>query len=171
MRFRRRPKFAVTGVNFPVIGGGVTWSEKTDERASRAVSERSAAFTELWKIAQDAHIGMRNNFDKADELSEVHRRLNILLIEKAPALEESDVEPARDFLTALSEFIRLLRPLPGKSADRLRDDIVSTARRPSMAVDFEGLHESYSRMSRYNELLTSRYREVVFGETAGNDGR
>jgi hypothetical protein len=82
----------------------------------------------------------------------------------APALEESDVELARDFLTALSEFIRLLRPLPGKSADRLRDDIVSTARRPSMAADFEGLHESYSRMSRYNELLTSRYREVSSGK-------
>ena len=166
MRFRRRTKLTVTGVNFPVIGGGVTWSEKTDQRAIRAVSERSAAFTELWKIAQDAHIGMRNNFDKADELSEVYRRLNILLIEKAPALEESDVELARDFLAALGEFIRLLRPLPGKSADRLRDEIVSTARRPSMAGDFEGLQESYSRMSSYSELLTKRYREVVFGESA-----
>jgi len=166
MRFRRRPKFTVTGVNFPVIGGGVTWSGKTDQRASRAVSERSAAFTELWKIAQDAHIGMRNNFDKADELSEVHHRLNILLIEKAPALEESDVELARDFLTALSEFIQLLRPLPGKPADRLRDEIAITAQRPPMAVGFEVLQESYSRMSGYNELLTRRYREVVFGETA-----
>jgi hypothetical protein len=166
MRFRRRPKFAVTGVNFPVIGGGVTWSEKTDQRAIRAVSERSAAFTELWQIAQDAHIGMRNNFEKADELSEVHRRLNVLLIEKAPALEEPDVELARDFLTALSEFIRLLRPLPGKSADRLRDEIAHTVRRPSMAVDFEALQESYSRMSGCNEALTRRYREVVFGETA-----
>jgi hypothetical protein len=166
MRFRRKPKFTVTGVNFPVIGGGVTWSEKTDERASRALSERSAAFTELWKIAQDAHIGMRNNFDKADELSDVYRRLNILLIEKAPALEESDVELARDFLTALAEFIRLLRPLPGESADRLREEIASTAPRPPMVGDFEALQESYSRMSDYNELLTRRYREVVFGETA-----
>jgi hypothetical protein len=165
MRFRRRPKFAVTGVNFPVIGGGVTWSEKTDQRAIRAVSERSAAFTELWQIAQDAHIGMRNNFEKADELSEVHRRLNVLLIEKAPALEEPDVELARDFLTALSEFIRLLRPLPGKSADRLRDEIATTAARPRMGPDFEALQQSYSRMSGYNELLTTRYREVVFGET------
>jgi hypothetical protein len=164
MRFRRRPKFTVTGVNLPVIGGGVTWSEKTDQRASQAVAERSAAFTELWKIAQDAHIGMRNNFDKADELSEVYRRLNILLIEKAPALEESDVELARDFLAALSEFMRLLRPLPGKSADRLRDEIAITAQRPSMAGDFEGLQDSYSRMSGCNELLTKRYREVVFGE-------
>jgi len=166
MRFRRKPKFAVTGVNFPVIGGGVTWSEKTDQRASRAVSERSAAFTELWKIAQDAHIGMRNNFDKADELSEVHRRLNILLIEKKPALEESDVELARDFLTALSEFIRLLRPLPGKSADRLRDELAITAQLPRMTGGFEALQESYSRVSGFNELLTRRYREVVFGETA-----
>jgi hypothetical protein len=166
MRFRRKPKFAVTGVNFPVIGGGVTWSEKTDQRASRAISERSAAFTELWKIAQDAHIGMRNNFAKADELSEVHRRLNVLLIEKKPALEESDVELARHFLTALSEFIRLLRPLPGKSADRLRDEIAITAPLPRMIGDFEALQESYSRVSTYDELLTRRYREVVFGETA-----
>jgi hypothetical protein len=83
MRFRRKPKFSVTGVSFPVIGGGVTRSDKTDERASRAVSERSDAFAELWRIAQDAHIGVRNNFDMADELSDVHRRLNILLIEKA----------------------------------------------------------------------------------------
>jgi hypothetical protein len=166
MRFRRKPKFTVTGVNFPVVGGGVTWSEKTDERASRALSERSAAFSELWKIAQNAHIGMRNNFDKADELSDVYRRLNILLIEKAPALAESDVELARAFLTALGEFIRLLRPLPGKSADRLREEIARTTPRPSMADDLGVLQESYSRMSGYNELLTKRYREVVFGETA-----
>jgi hypothetical protein len=166
MRFKRRPKLTVTGVNFPVIGGGVTWSEKTDERAIRAVSERSAAFTELWKIAQDAHVGVRNNFDKADELSDVYRRLNILLIEKAPALEESDVELARDFLTALGEFIRLLRPLPGKSADRLRDEIARTVPLRSMTGNFEILQESYSRMSGCSDLLTKRYREVVFGETA-----
>jgi len=47
MRFRRKQKFSVTGVSFPVSGGGVTWSEKADERANRAVSERSEAFTEL----------------------------------------------------------------------------------------------------------------------------
>jgi hypothetical protein len=166
MRFRRKPKFSVTGVSFPVIGGGVTWSDKTDERASRAVSERSDAFAELWRIAQDAHIGVRNNFDMADELSDVHRRLNILLIEKAPALEGSDVELARNFLDALAEFIRLLRPLPGASADRLREDVAFTLDRPSMFGDFEDLQESYSRMSNYNEALTRRYREVVYGESA-----
>jgi hypothetical protein len=164
VRFRRKPKFSVTGVSFPVIGGGVTWSDKTDERASRAVSERSDAFTELWRIAQDAHIGVRNNFDKADELSDVHRRLNILLIEKAPALEETDVELARNFLDALAEFIHLLRPLPGASADRLREDIALTLDRPPMGGGFEDLQESYSRISRYNEALTKRYREVVYGE-------
>jgi hypothetical protein len=166
MRFRRKPKFSVTGVSFPVIGGGVTWSEKADERASRAVSERSEAFAELWKIAQDAHIGVRNNFDKVDELSDVHRRLNVLLIQKSPALEESDVELARNFIDALAEFIRLLRPLPGASADRLREEIASTAARPPMVGDFDVLEESYSRMSYCNESLTRRYREVVFGESA-----
>jgi hypothetical protein len=166
VRFRRKPKFSVTGVSFPVIGGGVTWSEKADDRTSRAVSERSEAFTELWKIAQDAHIGMRNNFDKVDELSEVHRRLNILLIQKAPALEESDVELARNFISTLAEFIRLLRPLTGESADRLREEIASTAAHPPMVGDFDVLEEAYSRMSYYNESLTRRYREVVFGESA-----
>jgi hypothetical protein len=166
MRFRRKPKFSVTGVSFPLIGGGVSWSEKADERASRAVSERSEAFIELWKIAQDAHIGVRNNFDKADELSDVHRKLNILLIEKAPALEESDVELARNFLVALGEFIRLVRPLPGASADRLREEIAITETSPSMVGDFKVLQDSYSRISRNNELLTRRYREVVFGESA-----
>jgi hypothetical protein len=166
MRFRRRPKLSVTGVSFPVIGGGVTWSEKADERASRAVSERSDAFIELWRIAQDAHIGVRNNFDKADELSDVHRRLNILLIEKGPALEETDVELARNFLDALAEFIHLLRPLPGASADRFREDFGLTLDRPPMGRDFEDLQESYSRVSGYNEALTRRYREVVYGERA-----
>ena len=166
MRFRRKPRLTVTGVNFPVIGGGISWSEDTDERASRALSERSAAFAELWKIAQDAHIGMRNNFDNADELSVVYRRLNVLVIEKAPALEDSDVELARDFVTALGEFIRLVRRLPGTSADRLRDEIASTARLRPMLGDFEVLEESYSRMSALNEQLAKRYREVVFEETA-----
>ena len=35
-----------------------------------------------------------------------------------------------------------------------------------MIGDFEVLQESYSRMTRYNESLTRRYREVVFGESA-----
>jgi hypothetical protein len=167
MRFKRKPKFSVTGVSFPVIGGGVTWSDKTDERARRAVSERSAAFTELWRIAQDAHIGVRNNFGSADELSDVHRRLNVLLIERAPALEESDVELAQDFLTALGEFIGLLRPLPGATADHVREELSTTvpARRLRLG-DLDVLQESYSRMSRYDELLTIRYRQVVFGESA-----
>jgi hypothetical protein len=165
MRFRRKPKFNVTGVSFPVIGGGVTWSEKPDERAGRAVSERSAAFTELWKIAQDAHVDVRNNFDKADELSDVQRRLNVLLIRKAPSLQESDVELARNFITALADFIRLLRPLEGAAADELREEIATTAIRPRMVREFNVLEESYSRMSYYNDSLTRRYREVVFGES------
>ena len=68
-------------------------------------------------------------------------------------------------MTALAEFIRLLRPLPGASADRLREEIASTAARPPMVGDFDVLGESYSRMSYYNESLTRRYREVVFGES------
>jgi hypothetical protein len=166
MRFRRKPKITVTGVTFPVIGGGVTWAERTDERGSRALSERSAAFTELWEIVQDAHIGMRNNFDKADELAAVYRRLNTLVIEKAPALEKPDVELARNLINAIGEFILLLRSLPGKSADRLRDEIAITAPLSPMAGDFEALQESYSRMSALNDLLTRRYREIIFGETA-----
>jgi len=35
-----------------------------------------------------------------------------------------------------------------------------------MTGGFEALQESYSRVSGFNELLTRRYREVVFGETA-----
>jgi len=166
MRFRRKPKLTITGVSLPVIGGGVTWSQQADERAERARSERSEAFTALWKIAQDAHIEMRNNFDKADELSGVYRKLNILLIQRAPALEESDVELARDFLAALGEFIRLLRPLPGKPADRLREEILTTARSPRMIRDLAILEESYSRVVHYDESLTRRYREIVFGESS-----
>jgi len=83
MRFRRKAKFKVTGVSFPVIGGGVTWTGNTDEREVRARTERADAFAELWNIAQSAHIGVRNNFDNVDELADVHRQLNVLLIQKA----------------------------------------------------------------------------------------
>jgi hypothetical protein len=138
-----------------------------DERAIRARSERAAAFAELWKIAQDAHIGVRNNFGMADELGDVQRKINILLIERAPALEESDVELARNFLNALGEFIRLLRPLPGESAEQLREEIALTASGPPMLKEFAILEESHSRMVLYNDLLTRRYRELVYGEPAG----
>jgi len=166
MKFKRRPKFNITGVSFPVIGGGVTWSENADERKVRARSERADVFTELWKMAQEAHIGVRSNFENVDGLAAVHRQMNVLLIQKAPALDPADVELAQTFLSALGEFIRLLRPLPGSSADELRKRAATTG---ALFVpgDLEILQEAFSRMSRSNDLLMRRYREVVFGESEG----
>ena len=166
MRFRRKVKFSVTGVSLPVIGGGVTWAEKVDEREVRARTERADAFTEVWKIAQSAHIGVRNNFDNVDELTDVHRQLNVLLIKKAPALNRADVDLAQNFLKALDEFIRILRPLSGSSADRVREEMAFTMEPLLSSDEMQVLHEVYTRMSRYNEMLAQRYREVVFGESA-----
>jgi len=166
MKFKRRPKFNITGVSFPVVGGGVTWSENADERKVRARSERADAFEELWKIAQEAHIGVRNNFDNVDGLAAVHRQMNVLLIQKAPALNPADVDLAHAFLSALSEFIGLLRPLSGSSADELRKRVATTGEL-FVPGDLEVLQEAFSRMSRSNELLMHRYREVVFGESEG----
>lgn len=166
MRFKRKIKFSVTGVSFPVIGGGVTWADKVDERQVRARTERADAFAEVWKIAQSAHIGVRNNFDNVDELTDIHRQLNVLLIEKAPALNRADVELAQNFLKALGEFIHILRPLSGPSADRVREEMELT-RDPLLNPDeMHDLYEVYTSISRYNEMLAQRYREVVFGESA-----
>jgi hypothetical protein len=74
--FRKRTRFSVTGVSFPVIGGGVTFDRITDERGARATKERADAFTELWTIAQNANIGVRNDFDRVDDFLDVHRQLN-----------------------------------------------------------------------------------------------
>jgi len=165
MRFRRKAKFNVTGVSFPVIGGGVTWDNTTDEREVRARKERADAFTELWTIVQTAHIGIRNDFDRVDEFVDVQRQLNVLLIQKAPVLEPADVDLARDFLRALEEFIRLLRPQSGQAAARVRAEIELTEDNPYFPADFDDLAAAYSEVSRYNGLLTVRYREVVFGES------
>jgi hypothetical protein len=164
MKFKRRAKFSVTGVSFPVIGGGVTWEGAADERELRGRTERADAFAELWNIAQSAHIGLRDNFDNVDGLASVHRQLNVLLIQKAPVLDSADVDLAQDFLKALEEFIRLLRPLPGRAADRVREEIAATADNPYFPADLENLAAAYSRVSSCNESLKRRYREVVFGE-------
>jgi hypothetical protein len=166
MRFRRKAKFSVTGVSFPVIGGGVTWADKVDEREVRARTERADAFAEVWKIAQSAHVRVRNNFDNVDELTDIHRRLNVLLIEKAPALNRADVDLAQNFLRALDEFIRILRPMSGPSADRVRVEMASTMEPLLSSDDMNNLREAYARVSSYDEMLAHRYREVVFGESA-----
>jgi hypothetical protein len=166
LRIRRKIKFRITGVSIPVIGGGVTWSDSADERAVRARTERADAFTELWRVAQEAQIGVRNNLDNVDGLTAVHRQLNILLIRKGPMLDRADVELAQDFLSALGEFVRLLRPLPGSSADEVREQFYSTVSQLWAPRDLDVLDEALSRMSRYNELFTHRYHELVFGETS-----
>jgi hypothetical protein len=163
--FRSKTKFSVTGISFPVIGGGVTWDSTSDEREVRARKERADAFTELWAIAQNANIGVRNDFDRVDEFLDVHRQLNSLLIQKAPALEPADVDVARSFLGALENFIRLLRPEPGQAAARVRAEIGLTRDNPYFPADLDSLAAAYSEVSRYNRLLTLRYREVVFGES------
>ena len=166
MSFWRKRKVNVTGVSFPVIGGGVNWEVEADERKVRAKSERADAFTELWTIAQNAHIGVRNNFDDVDTLAAVHRQLNVLLIQKGPALDPADVELAQAFLHALEVFIRMLRPVSGEAADRVRGEVATTAARPRFTADLNELEASYSRVIYYNESLKRRYREVVFGESS-----
>lgn len=166
MKLRRKIRFRITGISFPVIGGGVTWGDSVDERAVRARTERADAFAELWQVAQEAHIGVRNNFDNADQLAAVHRQLNILLIRKGPMLDRADVELAQNFLSALSEFVSLLRPLRGSSADKVREQLASTLADMWVPRDLDVLDEALSRMSRYNESFTRRYRELVFGEMA-----
>jgi hypothetical protein len=165
MRRWRWPKFSLTGVSLPVIGGGVTWVERADERSVRARAERADAFTALWRMAQDANIGVRNNLDNADALADIHRQLNVLLIDRAPAMDPEDVELAQKFLSALDEFVRLLRPWPGEAAARVREDFASTMDRPPMLRDFELIDAANKRMMQYNELLKQRYREIVYGET------
>ncbi len=166
MRLTRKAKFRITGVSFPVIGGGVTWGGSVDERAVRARTERADAFTELWRVAQEAHIGVRTNFDNVDGLAAVHRQLNILLIRKGPMLDRADVELAQNFLSALGEFVRLLRPMTGLSADNVREQLDVTLADVFVPRDLDVLDEALSRMSNYNESFTRRYRELVFGETS-----
>jgi hypothetical protein len=149
-------------VNIHVHQGGA--GPGHDERAARARAERAAAFSELWKIAQEAHIGIRNNFDMADELSDVYRRINFLVIEMGPALDESDADLARAFLEALGQFIRLLRPLPDAPAEVLREAVVTSRAFHRMDVQLEILRDAHSRIVRYNDLLSRRYRELVYGE-------
>lgn len=136
-----------------------------DEREARARKERADAFTELWAIAQNANIGVRNDFDRVDEFLHFQRELNALLIQKAPALEPTDVDLARNFLKALENFIRLLRPEPGQAADRVRAEIYLTMDSPYFPAELDALAAAYSEVSHYNGLLTLRYRRIVFGES------
>jgi hypothetical protein len=167
VRFWRKSKSRLTSftVGVPPFSIGASWDKDPDERVAKARSERADAFTELWAIAQDAHIGIRNDFDRVDELDDVHRQLNILLIRKAPALEPADVDLAKDFISALGEFIRLLRPLAGEAATRMRHEVHLTG---PVAVpgDLAGLEACYLRVIALNQSLEARYRSVVFGESA-----
>jgi hypothetical protein len=164
MKRWRWPKLSVTGVSLPVIGGGVTWEEKQDDRAARARAERADAFSALWRLAQQAHIGVRNNLDNADRLADVHRQMNALLIERGPALDPADVMLAQGFLSAIDDFVGLLRRLPGEGGARVRADFANTMDQPPMLSSFELLDTANDRMRNYNERLKRRYREIVYGE-------
>ena len=164
MKRWRWPKLSVTGVSLPVIGGGVTWEEKQDERAARARAERADAFSALWRLAQQAHIGVRDNLDNADRLADVHRQMNALLIERGPALDPADVMLAQGFLSAIDDFVALLRRLPGEDGAHVRADFASTMDQPPMLSSFELLDTASDRMRTYNERLKRRYREIVYGE-------
>jgi hypothetical protein len=167
MRFWRSSKSRLTGINVgvPPFSIDATWDKETDEREARARSERADAFAELWGIVQDAHIGIRNDFDRVEELTEVHRQLNILLIRKAPALEQADVDLAKDFISTLGEFIQLLRPLSGEAAIRMRQEVHLTGP-VGVPDDLADLENCYLSVIALNESLKRRYRSVVFGENA-----
>jgi hypothetical protein len=165
---RKKRDRRLTGMNFslPFFGGGATWENTSDEREVRARSARADAFTALWTLVQDAHIGLRNDFDRVDELSEVHRQLNVLLIQQAPALAAADVAMARDFLSALGNFISLLRPATGEDAARVRSEIETTMAPVFPADELKELADAYRSVEALNESLKLRYRFVVFGENS-----
>lgn len=166
MVFRKKRKSRLTGVNFsfPLFGGGATWENVSDEREAGARSERSAAFTALWTLVQDAHLGLRDDFDRVDELSGVHRQVNVLLIQQAPALDPADVALAQEFLSALGEFIRLLRPATGEDAARVRRQVHETMDPVFSHEELMELADAYARVKSLNESLKLRYRSIVFGE-------
>ena len=166
MKFWRKPKSRLTSVTLPVIGGGVSWTEKADEREVRARKERADAFAELWKIAQSAHIGIRNNFDNVDGLTNVFTQMRTLLIQQAPAMEQADVDLAEGFLRELGKFVTLLSEQPGEDANRVREEIAETLAPVFLESEMDELEAAYERVSRLNESLKQRYREVVFGERA-----
>lgn len=81
-------------------------------------------------------------------------------------LDRADVELAQNFLSALGEFVGLLRPMTGSSADKVREQVVRTLADVWVPRDLDVLDEALSRMSSYNESFTRRYRELVFGEAS-----
>ena len=166
MKFRKGTKSRLTGMSFsfPFFGGGATWENTSDEREVRARSERADAFTALWTVVQDAHIGLRNDFDRVDELSDVHRQVNVLLIQKAPSLDQTDVAMAQSFLDALGTFIGMLRPASGEEADRVREEVTLTMAPVFPHGKLAELAGAYSHVEALNESLKLRYRSIVFGE-------
>ena len=108
--------------------------------------------------------GLNNDFDRVDELSEVHRQLNVLLIQQAPALEVTDVAMAQEFLSALGKFMVLLRPAEGEDAARVRSEIAITMAPVFPAEGLQELAAAYAQVKALNESLAQRYRFIVFGE-------
>jgi hypothetical protein len=76
-----------------------------------------------------------------------------------------DVELTKEFVNALGEFIRLLRPMTGEAAIRMRWEVTLTGP-VYVPRDLANLEACYSRVTALNESLKSRYRSVVFGENA-----
>ena len=166
MIFRKRKRRRLTGLNFslPLFGAGATWEDDSDERETRARNERSAAYTAVWKLVQDAHIGLRNDFDRVVELSEVHRQLNVLLIQQSPALGAADVALAQEFLSALGEFVVLLRAATGEVAARVRGEMHATMDPVFAPGELTELADAYAQVETLNDSLKQRYRSLVFGE-------
>ena len=73
---------------------------------------------------------------------------------------------ARDFLSALGNFISLLRPATGEDAARVRSEIETTMAPVFPADELKELADAYRSVEALNESLKLRYRSVVFGENS-----
>jgi hypothetical protein len=158
------PVLALLGTLFVALLGYRQWKKQQDvARYGTFLSERQAAYKELWTKLEAVHLAVRStNFDEA-EFHELVRTVNSHLMTAGLHLDRGEKSRVNDYLDALGTLGRVLTAVEANEAKSVvQQTLYDTAPIPeSVLAQVKGVKEAYSAVEEKREQLIEQFRRVL----------
>jgi hypothetical protein len=158
------PALALVGTLVAAFLGYRQWKKQQDlARYGGFLSERQAAYKDLWQKLEAVHLCIRSQEFREEEFHELVRAANTLRIKAGLYLDEGEDKRVNDYLAALGSLGKVLATSPSTNAkDAAQHALCDTTEIPrEVLLQVKGLADAYAGVDQQRELLIRHFRQVL----------